>query len=64
MTGKLLKVRDVAEIFDVETATVRVWLKTGVIKGIKIGQGHYWRIPEEEVDRLANQRHGDTSANA
>jgi len=59
MTGKLLKVRQVAELFEVTPATVRIWLATGVIEGVKIGTGHYWRIPESEVDRLATHRHGD-----
>lgn len=56
---KLLKVREVAELFDVTPATVREWLKTGELHGVKIGQGHYWRVPVDSVIALAQQRHGD-----
>lgn len=58
---RLVKVRDVAEMFDVEPATVREWLKNGDLVGIKIGRGHYWRIPLSEVKALANRRHGSES---
>lgn len=54
----LMKVREVADLFDVTPATVREWLKLGIIKGVKIGQGHYWRIRRSEVTRLANSRYG------
>jgi len=55
---KMLKVSDVAKIFDVEPATVRVWLNDGTLEGVKIGKGHYWRIPEQNVIDLANRRYG------
>lgn len=56
----LMKVREVAELFDVQPATIRDWLANGVLQGVKIGRGHYWRIPKSEVTRLATQRYGDT----
>lgn len=55
----LMKVSEVAKLFDVQPATVRDWLKTGVIRGIKIGGGHYWRIPRSAVEELATHRHGE-----
>lgn len=57
----LLKVNDVARIFDVLPSTVRVWLNDGTLKGIKIGRGHYWRIPQSEVKALANRKYGSES---
>jgi len=59
-TEPLMKVRDVALLFDVEPATVREWLKSGELAGIKIGKGHYWRIPRSAVTELATRRYGDT----
>lgn len=56
-----LKVSDVAKMFDVLPSTVRVWLNDGTLRGIKIGKGHYWRIPVSAAMELANKRHGDHS---
>lgn len=56
---KLLKVREVADMFSVTPATVREWLNDGTLEGIKIGQGHYWRIPLKNAKALATQRHGE-----
>lgn len=63
MTEKMLKVRDVAEMFDVQPATIREWLKDGTLRGIKIGGGHYWRIPESAATDLANRRYGSETEN-
>lgn len=59
MTDRMLKVRDVAEMFDVQPATIRDWLKDGTLRGIKIGGGHYWRIPESAAQELAQRRYGE-----
>ena len=58
----LMKPADVAKIFDVQPATVRIWLNEGKLKGVKIGKGHYWRIPSREVNRFANELYGDKNA--
>lgn len=58
---QLLKVRTVAEMFDVEPATVREWLKNGDLQGVKIGKGHYWRIPKSAAIELATKRYGSES---
>jgi len=49
-------------MFDVEPATVREWLKSGDLKGIKIGKGHYWRIPLSAAQDLATRKYGSESA--
>ena len=60
---RLYRVSEVAAIFDVTPATVREWLKKGDLQGhgIKIGKGHYWRIPASAVIDLAQRRHGSES---
>lgn len=55
----MLKVSEVAAMFGVESATVREWLKEGTLHGIKIGKGHYWRIPKSAAVALATQRYGE-----
>lgn len=57
--GPYLKVSEVAAMFGVETATVRLWLRDGTLEGIKIGKGHYWRISTSAAQRLAQKRYGD-----
>ncbi len=54
------KVSDVANLFDVTPATVRVWLTSDppILHGVKIGKGHYWRIPRSAVRELAQERYG------
>lgn len=57
----MLKVPEVARMFGVEPATVREWLKDGTLRGMKIGKGHYWRIPKSAAVELANRKYGDNS---
>lgn len=54
----LMKVSDVAKLFDVKPATVRDWLKDGSLEGMKIGQGHYWRVYASSVRELAQRKYG------
>lgn len=58
-----MKVERVAQIFDVTPYTVRDWLKSGKLKGVK-SPGGQWRVTEEEVERFANQEYGEGAANA
>ena len=52
------KVSEVAKRFHVSPYTVREWLNTGNLKGGKIN-GHNWRIPRSEVERLARELYGE-----
>lgn len=54
-----LKVSEVAKTFGVESATIRDWLKSGKLVGVKIGKGHYWRVPSSSVRKLAEELYGD-----
>lgn len=44
---KLLTPEEVAEILTVSPATVRSWLRTGALRGIKIQK--LWRIREQDL---------------
>ena len=48
--SRLLTPADVAEQLQVEVSTVQGWLRTGRLKGIKLGR--YWRIRPEAVEEL------------
>jgi excisionase family DNA binding protein len=57
----MLKVSEVAVMFAVQKETVRDWLRDGTLRGIKIGKGHYWRIPLSACEALAQQRYGSNN---
>ena len=48
---------EVAAIFAVTPATVRIWLKDGTIKGVKLPTGG-WRILHTDMVKFANERYG------
>ena len=51
---QLLTVADVADRLRIDPETVRVWLRTGKLRGSRIGGKRAgWRIPKSEVERLA-----------
>lgn len=54
---RLMKVSEVAEMFGVTPATVREWLKAGILKGNKINK--HWRVTESAARELAHQTYGD-----
>lgn len=50
---RVLTVDEVAERLRVTTEAVRRWLRSGKLKGVRIGSTKAgWRIPESEVRRL------------
>jgi len=51
MKSKLLSPEDVAERLAVNPATVRSWLRSGKLKGVKLGE-KIWRIDEGEVREM------------
>lgn len=59
MTDRLLKTRDVAEMFSVTPETIRDWIEQKKLRAVKIGNGHYWRVPESAARELAQQMYGD-----
>ncbi len=49
MPDKFLTPNSVAKMLDVSPATVRIWLRNGSLKGLKVGAGKLWRISEEDI---------------
>ena len=48
-TEKLLTVKDAAKVLLVKPTTIREWLRTGKIKGVKVGN-RLWRVRESELE--------------
>jgi len=40
---------EAAEIMNLNPNTIRAWLRTGQLKGVKLG-GRIWRISEEAIE--------------
>jgi excisionase family DNA binding protein len=49
-----LKSEEVAEILDVNPETVRRWLRSGKMEGLKINR--VWRVPVTEVPAYARKK--------
>ena len=52
MSEKLLSPEAAAELLDVSPATVRGWLRSGILQGSKVGGGKLWRISEAAIDEF------------
>lgn len=52
MSDKLLTPKAVAERLEVSPDTVRIWLRRGLLKGVKVGGGRLWRISESEINEF------------
>lgn len=48
MAGKLLTVEEAADRLAVAVRTIREWLRTGKLAGVKAGR--LWRIREEDLE--------------
>ncbi len=46
----LLTAREVADKLRVHRQVVKVWLRSGRLKGIKIGTRGDWRVSQEDLD--------------
>lgn len=55
---ELYTVPQIAKMFQVTPYTVRVWLKSGDMRGIKVGNGR-WRVTRQELVRVANVKYGN-----
>lgn len=52
MEEKLLTPDQVAEKCQVKKRTVQVWLKSGKLKGVKLGK--FWRVKEADLQEFIN----------
>jgi excisionase family DNA binding protein len=52
-----LNASEVAELLNVNRATVTRWIKKGVIRdAVRVGSRHQWRIPLSSYEELVRQR--------
>lgn len=56
LAEQLYSPKEVANMLGVETNTVREWLKSKKLKGIKIGDRGQWRIPERELNEYLKEK--------
>lgn len=54
ISDKLLTPEEVAEKFSVTVNTVRDWLRTGELPGIKIGK--IWRVRQQELNEFIDSK--------
>jgi len=57
MVGKMLTPEQVAERLAVTPNTVRGWLRSGMLKGVKLGK-KVWRVREEDLQNYLCQEQG------
>jgi len=58
MAERMLTPDDAAELLQVAPNTVRGWLRKGVIKGTKVGDGRLWRISESTINEFVKAAQG------
>jgi len=51
--GNLLTPEEVAKMLSVKARTIRIWLRTSKLKGVKINR--LWRIKEEDFKQLVHK---------
>ncbi len=63
MTDKYFNPETVAKMLDVSPTTIRAWLRSGTLKGMKLGGGKLWRIKESDVEEFLYKSQGNSSEN-
>lgn len=51
MNEQSLTPEEAAKILKVSPQTLRRWLRTGSIRGTKVGDGKLWRISQSTIDQ-------------
>jgi excisionase family DNA binding protein len=51
-TKELLTVSEVADRFRVSEETVRRWLRSGQLEGIRLARRSGWRVHPDAIDRM------------
>jgi DNA-binding transcriptional MerR regulator len=52
---QLYRVGEVAQMFDVHPNTIRKWVKTNILRPVKLPGSQYNRFTAEEIDRLRRE---------
>lgn len=47
---KLLRLSVAADRLTIRPRTVKEWIRTGKLRGVRLANGH-WRVPEAEIER-------------
>jgi excisionase family DNA binding protein len=62
MTGpRFLRLSDVAEILNISSAQTYALVRSGELKGMKIGGRGQWRVEREQLEAFIKKAHEDTS---
>jgi excisionase family DNA binding protein len=59
---RFLRLADVAEILNISAAQTYALVRSGDLKGMKIGGRGQWRVAREELEAFIKKAHDDTSA--
>jgi excisionase family DNA binding protein len=60
VTRRFLTLADVAEMLNVSSAQTYALVRSGQLRGIKIGGRGQWRVEESELERFISQRYEET----
>jgi excisionase family DNA binding protein len=60
MTRRFLTLADVAEVLNVSASQVYALVRSGDLRGIKIGGRGQWRVEESELERFIAERYQET----
>lgn len=48
----LYTVKEIARLLNIKANTVRAWLRSGKLHGIRSGKNQKWRVPQSEIERV------------
>lgn len=60
MTRRFLTLADVAEVLNVSASQAYALVRSGDLRGIKIGGRGQWRVEESELERFIAERYQET----
>jgi len=59
---RFLRLSDVAEILNISAAQTYALVRSGELKGMKIGGRGQWRVERDQLEAFIKKAHADTSA--
>lgn len=51
---KMLNLRQAADVLGIQLRTVREWVRSGRLVGVKMAGSNRWSVPESEIVRVQN----------
>ena len=60
MTRRFLTLADVADLLNVSSSQTYALVRSGQLRGIKIGGRGQWRVEESELERFIGERYEET----